>query len=143
MLIYFFIPIILYILIKINIMTIFICISLYIREMFSFKQISSHFSITDVCFFRWRTGGFTAHANDNVITRLLTLTNSAPLALSHPTLPPLAKLLVWVLRAFSRLVFGPLGNACANDSRGVALGLMSVSQLQHNVYSLILLYFLC
>ena len=43
MLTYFFIPIILYSFIKIIIMTIFICFSLYVREMFCFKQISSHY----------------------------------------------------------------------------------------------------
>ena len=61
-------------------MTIFICISLYVREMFCFKQISSHFTIADVCFFRRRGRGFSAHANDTIILWLLTLTNLAPLA---------------------------------------------------------------
>ena len=73
MLIYFFIPIILIILIKINIMVILICISLYEREIFCFKQISSY------RFFRQRGEGFSAHANETINTRLLTLTNSAPL----------------------------------------------------------------
>ena len=82
MLIYFFIPIILFILIKINIMAILICISLYVREMFCFKQKSSHRRCC--CFFRRRGGGFSAHANETINTRLLTLTNSAPLS---PTLP--------------------------------------------------------
>ena len=99
MLIYFFIPIILYILIEINIMTIFICISLSIREMFRFKQISSYISIADVCFLRRRGGGFSVHANDTIIPRLLTLTNSAPLAPlpTHP--PPTGIAGFWVLRA--------------------------------------------
>ena len=58
-------------------MAILICISLYVREMFCFKQISSH------RFFRRHGGGFSAHANETINTRLLTLTNSAPL----PSLP--------------------------------------------------------
>ena len=95
----------------------FICISLYIREMFRFKQISSHFSNPDVCFFRRRGGGFSAHANDTIILRLLTLTNSAPLA-PLPTHPPTTGL-SW----FSGRVIGPRWHAWANDSTGAALGL--------------------
>ena len=67
-------------------MAILICISLYVRslyvrEIFCFKQISSH------CFFRQRGGGFSAHANETNNTRLLTLTNSAPLPSPHAPAP--------------------------------------------------------
>ena len=68
-------------------MTIFFCISLQVREMFRFNQISSHFSIADVCFFRRCGRGFSVHVKDTIIPRLLTLTNSAPLA-PLPTHPP-------------------------------------------------------
>ena len=57
-------------------MTIFIFISLYVREMFRFKQISSYFSIADVCFFRRRGGGFTAHANDTNIYAIINPTRN-------------------------------------------------------------------
>ena len=94
MLIYFFIPILLYSLIKINIMTKFICFSLNVREMFRLKQISSHFSVADGCFFRRRRlfcacklYHYSAIINPS----------SAPLAPLEPHPPN--KLLVWVLRA--------------------------------------------
>ena len=106
MLIYFFIPITLFILIKINIMAILICISLYVREIFCFNKLVL---IVDVCFFRRRGGGFSVHANETINTRLLTLTNSAPLSLP---LPP---------RTGSGRVIGPAGNAQTNDSTGKAL----------------------
>ena len=67
--------------------------------------------IADVCFFRRSGGGFSAHANETINTRLLTLTNSAPLSL---TLPPCTG---------SRRVIGPAGKAQTNDSTGKALGL--------------------
>ena len=81
MLIYFFIPIIhIIILIKINIMAILICISLYVREMFCFKQNSSHRRCC--CFFRRRGGGFSAHDNETINTQLLT---GSPLSYPPPT----------------------------------------------------------
>lgn len=101
-------------------MAILICISLYVREIFCFKQISSH------RFFRQRGGGFSAHANETINTRLLTLTNSAPLP--SLTLPP---------HTGSGRVIGPAGNAQTNDSTGKALRtVLSVPQEQRNVYSL-------
>ena len=62
-------------------MAILISISLNVREIFCFKQISSH------PFFRQRGGGFSAHANETIHTRLLTLTNSAPLPSPHAPAP--------------------------------------------------------
>ena len=133
MLIYFFIPIILYDLITINIMTIFIWLSLYKREMFHFQQISSHFSVADVCFFRRCSGGFSPHANDTINPRLLNLTR-LPLPLTPPS-PHLA---------FS---LNSLGVSLAHAGRegqwqhgsstlGLYIDILSFSQQQRNVYSL-------
>ena len=82
-------------------MAILICMSLYVREIFCSKQITSH------RFFRQRGGGFSAHANETINTRLLTLTNSAPL-------PP---------RTGSGRVIGPAGTHRPMTAREKHLGL--------------------
>jgi len=72
--------------------------------------------------FRRRGGGFSAHANETINTRLLTLTISAPLSRDSGD---------------SGRVIGPAGNAQTNDSTGKALRtVLSVPQEQRNVYSL-------
>ena len=43
--------------------------------------------ITDVCFFRQLGGGFSAHANETINTRLLTLTSGIAFSLGSPVTP--------------------------------------------------------
>ena len=111
MLIYFFISIILYSFKKINIMTIFISFSLYVREMFCFKQISSHFSVTNVfrtaeVFLRMSWYRFSVIINPI----------SAPAPRPSPTLPPTAMGTVRGMEGGSRHLIGPHGHVLANDS---------------------------
>ena len=116
-------------------MTIFICISFYVREMFRFKQISSHFPSLMFAFSDGAAEIFFP-IMPMIITQLLTLTNSATLTPLPTNQPPTGI----GLSLGSGRVIGPRRHAQANDSRVTALGLyiavLSVSQQQHNVYSL-------
>ena len=114
MLIYFFIPIILYSFKKIIIMTIFICFSLYVREMFCFKQISSHFSVADVCFLGLRRFFCVCQwYHFSVIINPISAPAPRP---SHPTLPSTAMGTVRGMEGGSGNLIGPHGHALANDS---------------------------
>ena len=55
-------------------MTIFICISLCVREIFHFKQLVLIFPLLMFAFTDGAVEVFSLHANDTIITQLLTLT---------------------------------------------------------------------
>ena len=65
-------------------------------------------------------GGFSAHASDTIILRLVNLTR-LPSPLSQPTLPQIAMGTARGMEGGCRHVIGPRGHAQANDSTGAAL----------------------
>ena len=132
MLIYIFIPNILYSFLKINIITTFICFSLYVREMFRLKQISSHFSVADVCFLG-RRRFFCAcqwYHYSAIINHI-----SAPAPRPSPTPPSPQQ--QWALKEGWRGAPGMYARTRGPmTAREQFYDVLSVSQQQRNVHSL-------
>ena len=116
-------------------MTIFVCFSLYIREMFRLKQISSHVSVADVCFL-WQLRFFCACQWYHYSMIFNPIYTPAP----HPSHTPPFPQQQWALyegwRGALGMSLSHAGTCRPMTAREQHYDVLSVSQQQRNVHSL-------